>query len=344
MKNTTVLVVDDSLTMRALISGSLEKVKGIDVVGTANGAGEARDMILELNPDVVTLDIEMPGMSGIEFLEEIMTKAPKPVVMFSTLTQKGAAASVDALRLGAIDCFPKPKVATQAELSIIIDKLGKTLKTATAKLAARSSGAAKAKAAKTTATEPFTWNGKIVAIGADVSNTQMLFELLSDMPVNCPPILIIQQIRPELADNIASQLADAVLPKIVRCTDGMKIEQGHIYLAEPEGLHLVLDRWPDGTIRLLDRPPVLDQRPSISLLYAAVAKASARQALGVLLGAEGEDGIAGARALREAGGLAITPVLDADKTITGYELASANARQPVDITKLARTILDQCRG
>ncbi|HEX8446968.1 MAG TPA: chemotaxis protein CheB [Sphingomonas sp.] len=354
MKNTTVLVVDDSLTMRALISGSLEKVKGIDVLGAANGADQARTMIRDLDPDVITLDIEMPGMSGIEFLEELMSSAPRPVVMFSTLTQKGAAASVDALRLGAIDCFPKPKVATPAELAKIIDSLAKTLKTASAKLAARTSGgtpgapaggAAEAKSkARALASEPFTWNGKLVAIGADISNTQMLFELLESMPVNCPPILVVQQIRPELADSIAAQLSEIVLPKVVKAADATRIEPGHIYLAEPEGLHMVIDRWPDGTIRLLDKPAVLGQRPSISLLYAALAKAGGRQTLGVLLGAEGEDGVAGAKAMRDAGGLAITPVLDADKIITGYEFGSANVREPVEIAKLARVILTQCRG
>jgi two-component system chemotaxis response regulator CheB len=353
MKNTTVLVVDDSLTMRALISSSLEKVKGITVLGAANGADEAREMIANLNPDVITLDIEMPGMSGIEFLEEVMTTAPKPVVMFSTLTQKGAAASVDALRLGAIDCFPKPKVATPAELAKIIDALAKTLKTATAKLASRSSGGesgapvtiAEAKSkARATATEPFKWNGKLVAIGADISNTQMLFELLESMPANCPPILVIQQIRPELAASIATQLSDTILPKVVKVADMTAIEPGHVYLAEPEGLHLVIDKWPAGSIRLLDKPPVMGQRPSISLLYAALAKAGGRNTLGVLLGADGEDGVAGAKAMRDAGGLAITPTLDDEKDITGYEFGSANVRESVETAKLARVILDQCRG
>lgn len=353
MKNTTVLVIDDSLTMRALITGSLEKVKGVTVLGAANGAAEARDMIAKLNPDVLTLDIEMPGMSGIEFLEEIMNTAPMPVVMFSTLTQKGAAASVDALRLGAIDCFPKPKVATPAELAKIIDALAKTLKTAVAKLASRNSGGdsdapvtiAEAKSkARATATEPFTWNGKLVAVGADVSNTQMLFELLESMPANCPPILVIQQIRPELAGNIATQLAETILPKVVKAADMTTIEPGHVYLAEPEGLHLVIDRWPAGSIRLLDKPPVMGQRPSISLLYAALAKAGGRNTLGVLLGADGEDGVAGAKAMRDAGGLAITPTLDDEKDITGYEFGSANVREAVETSKLARVILDQCRG
>ena len=108
---TKVLVVDDSLTMRALLSGALERIPNVVVVGSADGADEARQMVEALRPDVMTLDVEMPGMSGLEYLAELMDKRPMPVIMFSTRTEAGAEASIEALRLGAIDCFPKPKVA-----------------------------------------------------------------------------------------------------------------------------------------------------------------------------------------------------------------------------------------
>ncbi|KAK0350635.1 hypothetical protein LTR94_028229, partial [Friedmanniomyces endolithicus] len=109
MAGTRVLVVDDSLTMRALISGALERIPGVEVVGMADGAAEARSLVESAHPDVMTLDVEMPGMSGLDYLAEIMETKPMPVIMFSTRTQEGAAESIEALRLGAIDCFPKPK-------------------------------------------------------------------------------------------------------------------------------------------------------------------------------------------------------------------------------------------
>ena len=130
MADTKVLVVDDSLTMRALISGALERIPSVKVVGLADGAAEARDMVRDLRPDVMTLDIEMPGMSGLEYLAEIMGSQPMPVIMFSTRTTAGAEDSVEALRLGAVDCFPKPKVASPKELDAIIAKLGKRIKAA----------------------------------------------------------------------------------------------------------------------------------------------------------------------------------------------------------------------
>ena len=130
MADVKVLVVDDSLTMRVLISGALERIKGVQVVGAADGAAEARKMVDQYRPEVMTLDVEMPGMSGLEYLAEIMEERPMPVIMFSTRTAAGAAESVEALRLGAIDCFPKPKVAVQAELDAIIGKLGKRIKSA----------------------------------------------------------------------------------------------------------------------------------------------------------------------------------------------------------------------
>ena len=130
MADVKVLVVDDSLTMRVLISGALERIKGVQVVGAADGAAEAREMVKQYRPEVMTLDVEMPGMSGLEYLAEIMEERPMPVIMFSTRTAAGATESVEALRLGAIDCFPKPRVAAPAELDVIIKKLAKRLKAA----------------------------------------------------------------------------------------------------------------------------------------------------------------------------------------------------------------------
>ncbi|MEK6638579.1 MAG: response regulator, partial [Pseudomonadota bacterium] len=122
-----VLVVDDSITMRALFSDVLERTRGIQVIGAARDASEARDLIGELKPNILTLDVEMPGMNGLDFLEEIMSSKPMPVIMLSTLTKKGAESSMRAFELGAVECFPKPQHATPAEFDKIADKLGKLI-------------------------------------------------------------------------------------------------------------------------------------------------------------------------------------------------------------------------
>ena len=200
---TKVLVVDDSLTMRALISGALERIPDVQVIGLADGAAEARELTAQLNPDVITLDVEMPGMSGIEYLAELMEKRPLPVIMFSTRTEAGAADSVEALRLGAIDCFPKPRVASPAELDQIIAKLGKRIKSAKGidVRAAKAAGAAPAQI------PPLDWNGRLLSIGADASNTKALFELFSAFPKNCPPTLVVQHLGAGLVESMAKKIA-----------------------------------------------------------------------------------------------------------------------------------------
>src|SRR3546814_2176342 len=167
---TRVLVVDDSITMRALFTDVLERSSGISVVGAAANADEARDMIAELKPDVLTLDVEMPGKSGLEFLEELMESKPIPVVMLSTLTQKGAQTSFKALELGAVDCFPKPQQATPAEFDKIVDKLGKlVIAAASGKVRAKS---IKAGMADATSDMHFEWNGQLTAMSASTGGVR----------------------------------------------------------------------------------------------------------------------------------------------------------------------------
>ena len=235
-----VLVVDDSLTMRALLSGALERIPGVVVVGSADGADEARSMREQLHPDVMTLDVEMPGMSGLEYLAEMMDKKPMPVIMFSTRTEAGAEASVEALRLGAIDCFPKPKVAVAAEFDKILAKLGKRIK------AAKGAAVKGASATKAVAAPPMDWNGRIVAIGGEAAATQSLFDLFGSFPANCPPTVVVQHLGAGLAGTMIDKLAAEIAPRIVLAEDGMAVEQGTIYLAPPGDNHVAVDAWRAG--------------------------------------------------------------------------------------------------
>ncbi|GAA0657275.1 two-component system chemotaxis response regulator CheB [Sphingomonas insulae] len=328
-----VLVVDDSLTMRALLSGALERIPGVAVVGSADGADEARTMCEQLSPDVMTLDVEMPGISGIEYLAEIMEKRPMPVIMFSTRTEAGAEASVEALRLGAIDCFPKPKVAVAAEFDKILAKLGKRIK------AAKGAAVKGAATTKVVPAPPLDWNGRVLAIGGEAAATQALFDLFGSLPANCPPTVVVQHLGAGLAGTMIDKLAETIAPRIVLAEDGMAVEQGTIYLAPPGDHHVVVDGWPNGTLRMLPRDPVAGERPSISILFASVAKAAGAEAIGLLLGADGEDGDAGIRALQAGGSYCIVP---AEKRVDGYVLSRRIAAQLVPADQLPRSILKLC--
>lgn len=335
MASTKVLVVDDSLTMRALISGALERIPNVEVVGLADGADEARELTSRLHPDVITLDVEMPGMSGLDYLAEVMERRPMPVIMFSTRTEAGAADSVEALKLGAIDCFPKPKVATPAELDKIIAKLGKRIKSAKG-TPLRASGGAAAHAEQAAAID---WNGRLLAIGGDASSTQALFSLLGAFPANCPPTLMVQHLGTGLAESLVAKLDDHVAARVVMAQDGMALEQGMICFAPPGEAHVVIDAWPNGRLRLLARDPVAGERPSISLMFASVAKAAGKEALGVLLMPDSEDGGQGMKAMTAMGALGLKP---ADDRAAGYVLSRGMVSQPVAADDLARQVLKLC--
>ncbi|WBO20720.1 chemotaxis protein CheB [Sphingomonas abietis] len=335
MADTKVLVVDDSLTMRALISRVLETLPGINVIGTADGAAEAKTEVLRLKPDVMTLDIEMPGMSGIEYLAELMEDRPMPVIMFSTRTEAGAASSIEALRLGAIDCFPKPKAASQAEFDAILCKLGTRIRTAKH---------AVVKPTKLAAVQSFDWNGRMLTIGMDASGTRKLFELLGSFPVNCPPTLIVAHIAPELIDGLVERLDRHAAAAVVKAGNGMRPAQGTIYLTQPGPTHFGVDQWPGGQIRQLTRDPVSGERPSISILFAAQAKAAATDAVGLMLTEAGEDGVAGLRAIQRVGGHVVAPahLLGGASADGGYILQGGDAQEPVAWDKVAATILGLC--
>jgi two-component system chemotaxis response regulator CheB len=324
---TRVLVVDDSITMRALFTDVLERTEGISVVGAAANADEAQDMIKELKPDVLTLDVEMPGKSGLEFLEELMEVNPMPVVMLSTLTQKGAQTSFKALELGAVDCFPKPQQATPAEFDKIVDKLGKLV-------IAAAGGKVKSKAAKAAAPatalseRAFDWNGKLVAMSASTGGVEAVTELLSSFPANCPPTIVLQQMEAGFADPFAAKLNDKIKPDVLVAADGMKLEQGKVYIVADPSKHAVIDRWPDASIRLLGNDPVQGFRPSADLLFATIAKTAKGEGIGMILTGMGRDGANGLKALRAAGGK--TFAQDKDSCMVHEAPAAAVAQGAVE--------------
>lgn len=346
-----VLVVDDSITMRALFSSALERSNDLIVIGAAANADEAREMIADMRPDVVTLDIEMPGMNGIDFLEEIMTTKPMPIVMLSTLTQKGAEVTLKALELGAVDCFPKPTRATPDEFAKISGKLCKLVATAAkSKVKKYDPEAAAAAAAKAAAQEtlhaakPYKWNGSLVALCASTGGGPAVMELLANWPANCPPTIVLQQLEEGLAAPFAARLGDAIAPEVKIAEDGMMLQPGHVYVLSAPDKHGLVDRWPGGAIRLMARDPVNGMRPSADLLLTTVAKAAREKAIGVILSGAGTDGAAGMAAVKQLGGLTLCQ--DRESAMVFEASAAAIAKGAVEaqlsLPELAKAILARC--
>ena len=297
-----VLVVDDSPTMRGLITAVLRSDPDVSVIGQAGDALEAREAIKQLNPDVVTLDIEMPNMNGLDFLERIMRLRPMPVIMVSSLTHRGAEATLAALEIGAFDCVSKPAPGETRPFGDLAEKV---------KAAARSSRdrgpqrqpvpprpAAPAAAA---AASGYRVGRKIVAIGSSTGGVEALITVLQNFPVNCPPTVITQHMPPTFTRSFAERLNRLCQPVVQEAYDGARLEVGKIYLAPGGERHLQVTNSAAPCCRLVERDPVNGHRPSVDVLFDSVAELAGRNAVGVILTGMGRDGAAGLLKMRHAG-------------------------------------------
>ena len=336
MAKIRVLVVDDSATMRSLITAALNRDPDIEVVGAAGDPFEARGMIKALNPDVVTLDIEMPNMNGIEFLEKIMRLRPMPVVMVSSVTQAGAEMTLRALELGAVDCVGKPTTATgTAEaLNEVADKV---------KAAARASVRTKADAAPATARRlNYLPSGDVVAIGSSTGGVEALLAILTQFPETCPPTVITQHMPATFTASFAARLDRASGAKVSEAVDGALLEPGKIYVAPGGVAHLEVVRSAGLRCRLTQGDPVSGHRPSVDVLFNSVAQAVGDKAVGVILTGMGRDGAQGLLAMRKAG--ARTLGQDEASCVvygmprTAFELGSVEKQ--VSLSSMGQTILD----
>lgn len=292
MSNVRVLVVDDSAAMRALFCDILDNAKGVDVCGVANNADQARDKIAELNPDVLTLDVEMPGMSGMEFLEEVMADRPMPVIMLSSITQEGTGTAQRALELGAVHCFPKPLHSSQDEFNATVAKLGGiVIAAANGELGADGEGAAGGDYAP---------DGSIVVLGASASGIDGLKEILASYPANCPPTLVVLDGEASAIETAIGAMRVSVACAIEDAIDGMTFKPGTAYLAYNATRHVIIEAGDTPVLRLVDRDPVNGFRPSADLLFGSLARSGIPAVCGVLVGS-GSDGAKGAQLLAASG-------------------------------------------
>lgn len=338
-----VLVVDDSVTMRALFSGILNDAPGITVIEHAADADEARDLIKKLRPDVITLDVEMPGMSGLEFLEELMTERPMPVIMLSTLTQKGSDATLKALELGAFDCFPKPTKATMDEFAKIGPRLARLVKSA-----AKNGG--KPRKAETSALAPvavsavpadYVPSDALLTLVANTGGVDALNDMISQFPANCPPTIIHLASASGFIDAFITKLDKVTQPRIRLAADDQPLEAGNVYIVCDHAKHAIIDKWPAGRIRLIDGEPIAGHRPSANLLLGTIAKTAGTAGAAAILTGIGDDGVAGLMAMKSMGGLTLAQSPDSARAAELPELAIAKgaASQILPLTEISAAML-----
>jgi two-component system, chemotaxis family, protein-glutamate methylesterase/glutaminase len=322
-KKIKVLIVDDSALVRQLLTEILSTDRAIEVVGAAADAYAAREKIKRLNPDVLTLDVEMPRMDGVSFLRNLMRLRPMPVVMCSSLTEKGADVTLDALALGAVDFVTKPKIDVGHKLEdYAAEIIAKVKSAATARvraitddaLPASGAAAAKLKVPEKLSADAilakqgprhFRTTDQIIAIGASTGGTEAIKDVLVALPPDAPGIVITQHIPKAFSGPFAARMNANAAMTVYEAEDGQQILAGHVYIA-PGDKHLLVVR--DGAMyrcRLNDGPPVQRHKPSVDVLFRSVAQNAGRNAIGVMLTGMGRDGAEGMKEMRDAGAACI---------------------------------------
>ncbi|MCC2655856.1 MAG: chemotaxis response regulator protein-glutamate methylesterase [Panacagrimonas sp.] len=349
MNRIKVLVVDDSALMRKLLTEFLERDPQLEVIGSAPDPFVAREKIKQLAPDVLTLDVEMPRMDGLTFLENLMRLRPMPVVMVSSLTERGAETTLQALELGAVDFVTKPKIDLEAGIRQYADELIVKIKAA-ARARVRGintlGGAAAAVRASPTPRKMLRTTERLIAIGASTGGTEAIKDVLMGMPADAPAIVIAQHIPAAFSGPFAARMDRCCAMRVCEPADGQQIVPGHVYIA-PGDWHLRVVR--DGAryvCRLDQTAPVNRHRPSCDVLLKSVAENAGVNAVGAILTGMGDDGARGLLAMREAG--CRTVVQDeATSVVWGMPGAAHKlgaAEQVLPLERIADALLDLCAG
>ncbi|OAX62546.1 protein-glutamate methylesterase/protein-glutamine glutaminase [Xanthomonas translucens] len=336
-----VLIVDDSAVVRQMLTEILSRAPGIEVVGSAADPILAREKIKRLNPDVITLDVEMPRMDGLAFLENLMRLRPTPVVMISSLTERGADTTLQALALGAVDFISKPKLDVARGLEEYAEEIiGKVKAAAKAKVRALDRPAAPRPGGNTVVTPSagstlkFRTTDRLIAIGASAGGTEALRVVLEGMPADAPAVVMTQHLPAGFSTAFADRLNRHSAMAVREASEGEAILPGHAYLP-PGGKHLQVVR--DGArwrCKIDDGPPVNRHKPAVDVLFQSVARNAGANAIGAVLTGMGDDGARGLLEMLQAG--ASTLVQDEATSVvwgmpgSAFRLGAAQEVLPLD--------------
>ncbi|TLS66290.1 chemotaxis response regulator protein-glutamate methylesterase [Mariprofundus erugo] len=343
-----VLIIDDSALVRQMLTTILNSAAGITVVGTAQDPLIAREKIKQLNPDVLTLDVEMPRMDGLTFLGNLMRLRPMPVVMVSSLTSKGASVTLEALELGAVDFVSKPSALGRGLEEYSDEIIAKVRMAAGARVRAKAhtparsaatatvapSNTADAILAKKVGRSHFRTTERIIALGASTGGTEATAQVLKSLPSGFPAIVISQHLPAAFSASYTQRLDGCCQMKVKLAEHGEQIIPGHVYMA-PGDHHLLVKR--DGAryiCHINDGPPVNRHRPSVDVMFRSVAQNVGPNALGVILTGMGADGAEGMKEMRDAGAFTIAQD-EATSVVWGmpgsaYKLGAVSELLPLD--------------
>ncbi|MFZ4526986.1 MULTISPECIES: protein-glutamate methylesterase/protein-glutamine glutaminase [Undibacterium] len=300
-----VLIVDDSALIRSVMSEIIGSQPDMEVVGVAPDPLVARELIKQTNPDVLTLDVEMPKMDGLDFLERLMRLRPMPVIMVSSLTERGSEITMRALELGAVDFVTKPKLSIQSGMreyaDLITEKIRIASKARIRRAAAASDHAKVAQESLPLVRNPLTSSEKLIIIGASTGGTEAIKNFLVQMPSDCPGILITQHMPEGFTRSFAKRLDGLCKISVAEASGGERVLPGHAYIA-PGHSHLLLGRSGANYVTQLDTgEPVNRHRPSVDVLFRSAATCAGKNAVGVILTGMGKDGAAGMLEMKNAG-------------------------------------------
>ncbi|BBF86487.1 chemotaxis response regulator protein-glutamate methylesterase CheB [Aquitalea magnusonii] len=298
------MVVDDSALIRSLLTSIINEAPDMEVVATASDPIVARERIRETNPDMITLDVEMPRMDGLEFLRRLMRLRPTPVLMISSLTQSGSETTLSALELGAVDFLPKPTLDVSNTMqSYAEDIRDKIRMVAAARLRRPALFAAAPRIASPRLAPSLLRQNAIIAVGASTGGTDAIKEFLDKLPANCPPVMIVQHMPEGFTLSFARRLDKLCAMHVKEAEDGEPLLRGTAYIA-PGHSHMRLGKGAQGFVIGLDQgPPVNRHRPAVDVLFASLATLAAAQTVAVILTGMGRDGAQGMLQLRQGGAI-----------------------------------------
>jgi len=351
MPKTRVVVVDDSALVRSLLTEIINRQSDMECVGAASDPLVAREMIRNLNPDVITLDVEMPRMDGIDFLSKLMRLRPMPVLMVSTLTERGAEVTLRALELGALDFVAKPRIGVADGLKLLGQEITEKIRMAARARISRPAAvpaSATAAAAQAPAHAPMgrISTEKIIFIGASTGGTEATKEVLINLPADCPAVVITQHMPPGFTKSYATRLDGLCKIRVKEATDGERILPGHAYIA-PGGLHLSVERSGANYIaRVRNSEPVNRHKPSVEVLFESAARVAGPNAIGLMLTGMGADGARAMKTMRDAGSYNICQD-EASCVVFGMPreaISHGAAHEVLPLSQIAPKLLERLRS